>query len=293
MENQNEKEVIESIDLLPPKSDVVFKMIFGDKRNISILRAFLKAVLDLDDSEYQEITLIDPQGKRENKDDKLSIVDVELITRTGKIVHIEIQIAEQIYLPERIVYYNSKIVAQQLEKGGKFENLVKTITIAIADFEIVHDSDEYYHKFQLYEQKSGLKFSDLVEINTLELKKIPPESDNTEKYEWVKFLKAEQKEEFEMLSEHNPNIKEAYNEVVRLSNDRRARALYEAREKELKDFNSIMSDSFMKGEKSGEQLKAIRIAENLLKMGDSIKKVSLVTGLTVEEIKKIKVNLKV
>ena len=289
MEHQHGKEFIEPIDLLPPKSDIVFKMIFGDKRNINILKAFLKAILDLNDSEYQQITLIDPQGKRENKDDKLSIVDVELITRTGKIVHIEIQIAEQIYLPERIVYYNSKIVAQQLEKGGKFENLVKTITIAIADFEIVRDSDRYYHKFQLYEQESGLKFSDLVEINTLELKKIPPESDNTEKYEWVKFLKAEQKEEFEMLSEQNPNIREAYNEVIRISQNLEARALYEAREKELKDFNSRISDSFTRGEQS----KAIRVAENLFKMGLSIEQIVRGTDLSIEEVQQIKANLKV
>ena len=171
-----------------------------------------------------------------------------------------------------------------INQNGKEINgpidLVKTITIAIADFEIVYGSDEYYHKFQLYEQKSGLKFSDLVEINTLELKKIPPESDNTKKYEWVKFLRAEQKEEFEMLSEHNPNIREAYNEVVRLSNDRRARALYEAREKELKDFNSRMSDRLSK------------VAENMLKRGYVISDVSEDTGLTIEEVKKIKSNLK-
>ena len=66
----------------------------------------------------------------------------------------------------------------------------KTISTGyIADFEIVKDSPKYHHKFQLNELETGIKFTDVVEINMLELQKIPVESDNTVKYDWLQFLK--------------------------------------------------------------------------------------------------------
>jgi hypothetical protein len=38
--------------ILHPKLDYVFKLIFGDSRNIDILEAFLKAALDIPVDEY-------------------------------------------------------------------------------------------------------------------------------------------------------------------------------------------------------------------------------------------------
>jgi hypothetical protein len=43
--------------LLPLKSDVIFRMVFGDSRNKSILRDFLTAVLNLPAEEYDEIDI--------------------------------------------------------------------------------------------------------------------------------------------------------------------------------------------------------------------------------------------
>ncbi|MDR0576422.1 MAG: Rpn family recombination-promoting nuclease/putative transposase [Candidatus Accumulibacter sp.] len=47
-------------NLLPPSSDIVFKMLFGDTRNSDLLIAFLKAVLPLPDGEFQEVTPMNP-----------------------------------------------------------------------------------------------------------------------------------------------------------------------------------------------------------------------------------------
>ena len=44
--------------LLPVKSDFVFKLIFGDQRNVDILTAFLKSVLDIPDAEYDRLTML-------------------------------------------------------------------------------------------------------------------------------------------------------------------------------------------------------------------------------------------
>ncbi|MFP3040604.1 Rpn family recombination-promoting nuclease/putative transposase, partial [Treponema primitia] len=50
--------------------DYVFKLIFGDQRNIDILAGFLKVALNLPEAEYDSLTIVDPNLKREFADDK-------------------------------------------------------------------------------------------------------------------------------------------------------------------------------------------------------------------------------
>ena len=107
--------------ILLPKVDVIFKLLFGDKRNIEILIDFLKSILNLSEDEYESITLEDTHLKRETVDDKLGIVDVKLTTKSGKIVHIEMQVLEQDDFPERVTYYNAKMLVTQLKSGNDYK----------------------------------------------------------------------------------------------------------------------------------------------------------------------------
>ena len=47
-------------DFLSPKSDLIFKLLFGDERNIELLTDFLKSVLRLPIDDYDEVTIVDP-----------------------------------------------------------------------------------------------------------------------------------------------------------------------------------------------------------------------------------------
>jgi predicted transposase/invertase (TIGR01784 family) len=290
------KKNTENIKILLPKVDVIFKLLFGDKRNIEILRDFLKAVLNLSEDEYETITLEDTHLKRETVDDKLGIVDVRLTTKSGKIVHIEMQILEQDDMPERITYYNAKMLVTQLKSGDDYR-FQKTISIAIADFEIVKDSPKYHHRFQLNDIEAGVKFTDVMEINTLELTKIPEQSDSTTKYDWVQFLRAEKEEEFDMLAEKSPVIKKAVVELKRLSKDEKAQRLYEAREKALRDENSrtktAVNKTVIEAEKKFEK-KAyddkIQSVRNFIKMGLSDSQIAEGMGMSIEAIENMRKN---
>jgi predicted transposase/invertase (TIGR01784 family) len=276
------------VKILLPKIDVIFKLLFGDVRNSDILIAFLKSVLTLPEDEYESIVIVDPQLKRETIDDKFGIVDVKVTTKSGKILHIEIQILEQEELAERLTYYNAKMLVTQLSSGQDYDSLQKTVSILIADFEIVKNSAKYHHIFQLCDKETGIVFTDLIEINTLELKKIPKEPDNTAKYEWLQFLKSESEEEFEMIAQSNPVIQKAYVELKRLSQDEEAQLLYEAREKAIRDENSRTRFAIKKGRLEGERKRNLEIAKNMLKMNFSIEQISEITELGMEEIQKLK-----
>jgi predicted transposase/invertase (TIGR01784 family) len=67
------------MNLMLPKIDFAFKLLFGDRRSKNILADFLKAALPgLADEEFEELTITDPQLKREFSGDKLEILDVKL-----------------------------------------------------------------------------------------------------------------------------------------------------------------------------------------------------------------------
>jgi predicted transposase/invertase (TIGR01784 family) len=76
-------------DFLPPKNDIVFRLLFGDIRNVDLLSDFLKSVLSLSEEDLSEITIVDPHLLRKYPDKKLGILDLKAKTKSGKIVYIE------------------------------------------------------------------------------------------------------------------------------------------------------------------------------------------------------------
>ena len=66
-----------SVEFLSPKTDIIFKLLFGDERSVELLTDFLKSVLRIPADEYDEVTIVDPHLLREYKGDKLGILDVK------------------------------------------------------------------------------------------------------------------------------------------------------------------------------------------------------------------------
>lgn len=78
----------------------------------------------------------------------------------------------------------------------------------------------------------------------------------TELLSWMQFINAETEEEFKMAAEKDPYIEKAYESLVHLSADERARLEYEAREKQIRDhqfFSRIYKETgYRQGVKEGE-----------------------------------------
>lgn len=86
-------------------------------------------------------------------------------------------------------------------------------------------------------------------------------------------------------------IREAKDELVRISNDKEQREIYEMRAKILKDKISALNEAerkgIQKGIKEGEKKKAIEIAKNLLDVLDN-ETISAKTGLSITEIESLR-----
>ena len=274
--------------LLPVKSDIVFRMFFADERNEDFLISFLKSVLKLPKEEYKKIVIADPHLLPEHIGDKFSVIDVKLHTKSGKTIHIEIQLQVTKDTRDRIVFYDAKLITEQLGSGGKYESIQKVISIVITNKELIKNSSRYHHRFTFYDPEAGVEFSDVIEIHSLELNKLPDRTDGTELYDWAKFINAESEEELDMVAERNPRVKKAVVTLRRLSADEQARDMYERREKAMRDIDSMNREAEQRGLEKGKTEEKAKIATNLLSLNLPLETIITATGLTREEIENLR-----
>jgi predicted transposase/invertase (TIGR01784 family) len=281
-------------DILPPKSDIVFKLLFGDPRNIDLLSDFLKSVLRTDDKDLREIAIVDPHLICKYPDNKLGILDLKAKTKSGKIIHIEIQLSDFPQMPERIVFYGAGLITEQISSGDEYRLLKRVISIIILDYCLLRDNPHYHNRFTLYDPESATELTDLIEINTLELPKLPPIADNY-LWNWLRFLSAESREDLDMVAQTSPPIKKAVGKLLELSQDERTRMLFEAREKERRDnaarefgaYEKGSAEGIIKGRIEGKAEGGIEIAQKLLRRHMSIDDIVAITDLPREQVEQL------
>jgi predicted transposase/invertase (TIGR01784 family) len=230
-------------DILPPSSDIVFKMLFGSPRNSDILTAFLQAALPSPDDDYSEITLLNPFSENDYPNEKISILDILARTASGKLLDIEIQVRNHAAMRERIVFYLAKTLTGQICKSDPYVQIKPAICILITDFVLVTENRAYHNRYRLRDFQTQSEFTDLVEINTLELPKLPNEADGSTIWAWLEFLKADSREQMDMLAEKNPDVKKAVVRLAKLSADEKARMLHDARQKAEWDAYAYREDA--------------------------------------------------
>ena len=91
-----------------------------------------------------------------------------------------------------------------------------------------------------------------------------------------------------MAKNENEKIKEAKSELEKLEMSAEDRELYELRLKAIRDEINIRESGYTDGMRDGEEKGKKEIAKNLLKQNIAIDIISQATGLTQEEIEKLK-----
>lgn len=139
--------------------------------------------------------------------------------------------------------------------GKDYDKLKKCIHIGILDFELFSEDEQYYSIFHIWEDERRRKYTDKFEFHIFELPKLKKyEYPETELLNWMRFMNAEKKEEFEMLAEKDEYIEKAYDRLTKISADEQKRLEYEAREKAIRDHNWLMKTSLRNGYKKGYDL---------------------------------------
>ena len=180
-------------------------------------------------------------------------------------------------------------------KGRK--KLEKVIVILITDYEIdsLKEIEKYETKWNIREEEyQKVILTEVMEFYIIELPKYEKYKEKTKNKElnrWIKFIKEPEVEEMG----DNKEIKKAKEVLEEISQDERERYLAELREKYILDQKAIEDAGYDKGLNHGlelgrleEKKKILKIAQNLLKQNMSIEQIKEITGLTKEEIEKLK-----
>ncbi len=278
------------------KNDIIFKAFFSRKGNEIFLIDFLEALLNIKIKEIkikEEVNI--EQLAAEEKGGRL---DLQAKLNDGVIVNIELQMRNYFNIEERTTLYSSKVISRETERGSSYNNINKVIMINILGYnllefeEYISDTVIVLNKHRDYEMLKGIKWY------FIELPKFRKQNPDLNKKinQWLVFLDDSDQEAVKMAERKNNTLKKARKEIDYLTGDDAVRRLADLREKWEMDYvtgiecaeKKGISKGREEGRKQGEKENKIKIAKKLLEMGMEFTKISEVTGLSDEEIRKLK-----
>ena len=275
-----------SFGILSPKVDFVFKKIFGNEKHPNILISFLNAVIKPTDL-IKSVQIKNTDIEKEHIEDKYSRLDIKAVTNKGEHINIEIQVKNEYNMIKRSLYYWSKMYEGQLTKGQDYDTLSRTICINILDFKYLKN-DNFHNCYRLKEKNTNEELTDVMELHFIEipkLRKLENSEDISDMLEaWITFIESPTSELIDKLEMSSDEIKEAKEELLRLSGNDKERERYEKRFESLLEQNSLLANA----ERKGENRKAIEIAKNLIKNGLDNELIKNTTGLSLEVIKELR-----
>ena len=236
--------------IMSPKVDFAFKEIMN---NDKVRKGFISAVLNIPVNDIKKTVLKNANLPKNHEDEKQGILDVYLTMNDDTEIDIEIQLSYMATWAERSAFYVSKMLVEQPNINKVYSNFKKCIGINILDFNFVKETERFHTIYHIREDSENFQFTNVMEWHLIELPKLPTKEDGTDLYDWIKFLKAENKEEFDMAASSNEYIREAVNELEVISQDEIKRMEYNARQKAIWDYNTLMEENFSRGLLVGEE----------------------------------------
>ena len=286
--------------ILQPKNDVVFKALFS-RGKPRITQAMLEAILKMkiDKLELDKSTDL----LNENSDDKNGRLDLRAIINGNTECDIEVQLVSNDNITERFLYYWAKMYTANLKIGDKYSDLRKTISIIILDddFKLTKNLERPQTTWRIRESEAThLVLTDYFEIIIIEIPKVVKayqKAPNDEVLQWMLFLDNPEKEEVARIMKENKDIKEAKEELERISQDDilRRKALNRTLEiadrlqmkKELKEAKEALKKEKNIGLQEGKTEKTHEVVIKLKEMNLPIEQIAKAVELNEEDVKAI------
>jgi predicted transposase/invertase (TIGR01784 family) len=271
--------------ILSPLQNFVFAYVFGTQENIENTKGFLKALLDIPEDDYDQLTVVNPNLNRNFKDGKEGIVDLRLTTKSGRIVHVELQVEKKTNLKNRMMYYGSRLIGDQLVSGDDYKEINPVVSILICDHMLLEEEESYINEYEMRNKRNN-HFTDLLKLVILELPKLP-ETEDSAVWPWLKFFKCTRKEEYKMLAKKHPELKKAVTSARKVSLSERRQWGKLLMDMERMDRSVAKKERLreMAAERAeGHQEEKLEIARKMKAAGRSADEIAEFTGLSPETI---------
>jgi predicted transposase/invertase (TIGR01784 family) len=307
---------------IDPFTDFGFKHIFGTEENKHLLMSFLNDILDIDDKimtvEYRNL---EKMGL--NIIDRRAIFDIYCTDTKGNSFIVELQRSKQRYFKDRALYYTTFPIQEQSKRGSWDYELKKVFFIGILDFIMDDSNEDYLTKVKLINTKSKEVFYDKLTYYYIEMPKFKKEEKellNHLEY-WLFYLN--NLTDFTQIPstfKEDPYLTQAFEVAEFLALDKDQKFSYQQDLKTKWDYKAVMDyakeeakeegrfegfekgiekglerglekglerglyEGIERGKAEGEKKKAIEIAKISLAKGLDSETISLITGLSQDEI---------
>ena len=270
---------------LNPKSDLVFKKIFGEHPDV--LKSFLNAFLPLaPDRQVEHIDYLPTESVPEIPTFKSTIVDVRCTDNLGRHFIVEMQLRWINHFMKRMLFNSASAYIRQLNKGEAYDMLCPVYGLSIVDA-VFSETQEWFHHYRLTHTKDNAKSLEDIQLIFLELPKFKPTTVAEKKLTvlWLRFLTE--------INEDTLSVDKALLEVPEISKalEYTEIAAYTPGELRAYDANwdavSTEKTLLLGNFNAGVAKAQYEIAKNSLAKGLDIQTVSDITGLSIEILKKI------
>ncbi len=303
----------DKVDLI--RFDWAMKKMLRNKANFDVLEGFLSSLLK-DDIVILEI--LESESNQEDEKAKFNRVDLLVKDSKEKKIIVEIQNDRESDYLERIVFGASKKIIESVELGNSFKKIAKVISISILYFNLGRGDDYIYHgttvlkgihtghpllikekaeaPSKTYEKQYVFREKDVFpEYYFLNIKKFQNEIIE-DADEWIYFFKNNEildsfhskniqiaKEKFNILKMNKDELKRYENFLINLMSEEDIidTAKEDGREEGREEGR-------VEGREEGAKDKALKIAKKMLKKNMSVGDIIEMTGLTKQEIEKLK-----
>ena len=306
---ENEKMDVE----ITPRTDIIFRNIFGKEGNEAILEDFLEGIM----GEKVKVKKLQSNEELsvENIYQKRAIVDIKTELEDNRIIDIEMQNEEHYYYNKRVLYYLGKIITGQVKSGERYADIKEVIIINILNYKLP-DIPEYMTKCRItnesnyYMKEATIYYIQLPRF--LEERKL---LDPNRKYEdiikskldeWCVFLCDENKGVRNMAVKTNLSLEEAVKQYEELS--ARPEVVEIAFRRQMAESDRKSNEEYMRqagieegkiagraegiaeGRIEGMIKSKAEIAKKMLEQKINIQLIIQITGLTKEELEELKEN---
>lgn len=270
------------------KNDIIFKAFFSRKGNEEFLIDFLNGLLKIEIEKIkirEEVNLEQLTTKQ-----KGGRLDLQATLNDGVIVNIELQMDDKHNIEKRTAFYSSKVLSRETKRGTDYKDIDQVIMINILNYELL-GFDEYISKTVIVlDEHREFEIIKGLQWYFIELPKFRRANPNmNEKInQWLAFMDDYDKGMIKMAEEKNPTLKKARAEMTYLTGDEAEQRMAELEEKWEMDRISETNYARNEGIKEGEDKVKKATAKKMLKEKLDSKLIVKITGLTEEEIKKLK-----
>ena len=260
------------------KTDILFKLLFT--KNPDLLKHLVAQLLGIKFESIVHFEIKNTEMPPEILDKKFSRLDIVMMV-DGQQVDLEVQVEDEGDYPERAMFYWARLFSNSLPIRGKYKDLPHTIVVSIVDFTLF-EFEGFHSEYQALEVTRHTPLSNKMAFHFYELTKLPKDIDTNDLLMlWLKLFKANTKEEFDEIEKLGvPEMNQAitaYNSVT-----------VSPEFLELERMRVKASHDEAQALWNAENKKAIEIAKNFLQMNLPIEQIVKGTGLTKEEVEKLR-----